>query len=59
MITAGGFGLFAMLILPRVRELDLLTLRDDSAHSLGVDAARARRYLVWCACGLTATTVAN
>lgn len=59
LITAGGFGLFAMLILPRVRELDLLTLRDDSAHSLGVDAARARRYLVWCACGLTATTVAN
>jgi iron complex transport system permease protein len=45
--------------LPRVRELDLLTLRDDSAHSLGVDAAKARRYLVWCACGLTATTVAN
>lgn len=58
-ITAGGLVLFTALIWPRVRELDLLTLRDDSAHSLGVDAVRARRYLVWCACGLTATTVAN
>lgn len=58
-ITAGGFGLFALMVWPRARELDLLTLRDDSAHSLGVDAPRARRYLVWCACGLTATTVAN
>jgi iron complex transport system permease protein len=58
-ITAGGFVLFALLIWPRARELDLLTLRDDSAHSLGVDAPRARRSLVWCACGLTATTVAN
>ena len=58
-ITAGGFVLFALLIWPRARELDLLTLRDDSAHSLCVDAPRARRSLVWCACGLTATTVAN
>ena len=58
-ITAAGFALFSLLIRPRVRELDLLTLRDDSAHSLGVDAHRARRVLVWFACGLTATTVAN
>jgi iron complex transport system permease protein len=58
-ITAAGFFLFAMMVWPRARELDLLTLRDDSAHSLGVDAPRARRSLVWCACGLTATTVAN
>lgn len=58
-ITAIGCGLFAALVWPRVRELDLLTLRDDSAHSLGVDAPRARRVLVWFACGLTATTVAN
>jgi iron complex transport system permease protein len=58
-ITAGGFALFAGMVWPRARELDLLTLRDDSAHSLGVDAPRARRSLVWCACGLTATTVAN
>jgi iron complex transport system permease protein len=58
-ITAGGCGVFAALIAPRARELDLLTLSDDTAHSLGVDAQRARRWLVWCACGLTATTVAN
>jgi len=58
-ITLGGCVLFAAMVAPRVRELDLLTLHDDSAHSLGVDAARARRWLVWCACGLTATTVAN
>ena len=58
-MTAGGCVLFAALVWPRARELDLLTLRDDSAHSLGVDAPRARRVLVWYACGLTATTVAN
>lgn len=58
-ITAAGGVLFTALVLPRTRELDLLTLHDDSAHSLGVDAARARRWLVWCACGLTAATVAN
>lgn len=58
-ITMGGSVLFAALIVPDARSLDLLTLRDDSAHSLGLDAARARRRLLWLACGLTATTVAN
>ncbi len=58
-ITAAGFGVFAGLIAPRTRDLDLMTLRDDSAHSLGIDAPRARRVLLWFACGLTATTVAN
>jgi len=58
-ITSIGCLGFAALVWPRARELDLLTLRDDSAHSLGIDAARARRTLVWCACGLTATTVSN
>ncbi|MEZ6036810.1 MAG: iron ABC transporter permease [Planctomycetota bacterium] len=58
-VTAAGFVLFAALLWPRARELDLLTLRDDSAHSLGVDAQRARRTLVWAACGLTAMTVCN
>jgi iron complex transport system permease protein len=58
-ITSIGFLLFAAAIVPRTRELDILTLRDDSAHSLGLDAARTRRILVWFACGLTATTVAN
>lgn len=58
-ITLGGCVMFAAMVVPRVRELDLLTLHDDSAHSLGVDPGPARRWLVWCACGLTATTVAN
>lgn len=58
-ITAAGFVLFAAMLVPRRRELDLLTLHDDTAHSLGVDAPRVRRWLVLCACGLTATTVSN
>ncbi len=58
-ITVVGFVIFAGLIAPRTRDLDLMTLRDDSAHSLGIDAPRARRVLLWFACGLTATTVAN
>ena len=58
-ITAIGCVVFAALVAPRARELDLLTLHDDSAYSLGVDAQRSRRWLVWCACGLTACTVAN
>ncbi|MBM4063156.1 MAG: iron ABC transporter permease [Planctomycetes bacterium] len=58
-LVLGGFVLFAAAIAPRGRDLDLLTLRDDSAHSLGLDAPRARRVLLWLACGLTATTVAN
>ncbi|MBX3462662.1 MAG: iron ABC transporter permease [Planctomycetes bacterium] len=58
-ITALGFVVFAAGIVPRLRQLDLLTLRDDSAHSLGLDAQRVRRVLLWLACGLTATTVSN
>jgi len=58
-ITMVGAILFGGLIAVRVRDLDLLTLRDDSAHGLGLDAVRARRWLLWFACGLTATTVAN
>jgi len=58
-ITAGGFVLFGLMVVPRRAELDVLTLNDDTAHSLGVDAPRVRRWLVLCACGLTATTVSN
>lgn len=58
-ITAIGCVLFTAMVWPRRRELDLLTLHDDSAYSLGVDAPAARRWFVWCACGLTATTVSN
>ena len=59
LITAGGFVLFGALVRPRASELDLLPLRDDSAPSLGIDAQRSRRVMLWYACGLTATTVAN
>ncbi len=59
LITGFGCVLFGAFVVPRVRQLDLLTLRDDSAHSLGLDAQRARRVLLWLACGLTATTVSN
>jgi iron complex transport system permease protein len=58
-MTASGALLFAALVFTRQRELDLLTLRDDTVHSLGVDAGRSRRILLWFACGLTASTVAN
>jgi iron complex transport system permease protein len=58
-ITMIGAVAFGAMVWPRARELDLLTLHDDSAWSLGVNASSARRWLVWCACGLTASTVAN
>lgn len=58
-VTAGGLMLFGAMLLPRLRELDVLTLGDDSAHSLGVQVDRARKHLLWVAAGLTAATVAN
>ncbi|MCR9244399.1 MAG: iron ABC transporter permease [bacterium] len=58
-ITAIGFFVFALGIVPRARMLDLLTIGDDGAQSLGVDAQRVRKQLLWFACGLTATTVSN
>jgi iron complex transport system permease protein len=58
-ITALGAVAFGTPLLLRHRDLDLLVLRDDSAFSLGIDPTQARRWLLWFACGLTATTVAN
>jgi iron complex transport system permease protein len=58
-ITVAGCVVFAAMAMVRRRDLDVLTLHDDVAHSLGVPAASARRWLVFCACGLTATTVCN
>lgn len=58
-ITLLGFVAFGVPLLFRARELDLLTLQEESAWSLGLDVANARRWLLWFACGLTATTVAN
>jgi len=58
-ITAAGCVVFALLANARRRDLDVLTLHDDVAHSLGVATHATRRWLVVCACGLTATTVCN
>lgn len=58
-ITVVGFLLFSAALLPRLQQLDVLTLGDDSAHSLGVEVVRARTMLLWVAAGLTAATVAN
>lgn len=58
-ITVVGFVGFGLPLVFRARDLDLLTLQDDSAYSLGLDVAQARRWLLWFACGLTAATVAN
>jgi iron complex transport system permease protein len=58
-ITAAGLLVFGGFVATRSRDLDLLTLRDDTAHGLGLDAQAARSWLLWFACGLCATTVAN
>ncbi len=56
-IVAGGLVLFGAALVPFLRDLDLLTLRDESAGSLGVNVARLRQGLLVIACGITATTV--
>jgi iron complex transport system permease protein len=58
-ITLLGFVAFGAPLAWRARELDLLTLQEESAWSLGVDVVNARRWILWLACGLTAATVAN
>ena len=58
-ITLGGFCAFGLPLAVRSRQLDLLTLSEESAWSLGLDVVNARRWLLWFACGLTAATVAN
>lgn len=59
LIAGAGLLLFGLLALRYRRDLDLLTLRDDSAYSLGVDGPRTRRTTLLLACGLTAAAVAN
>jgi iron complex transport system permease protein len=56
-IAVGLLGCGALL-LPYVRDLDLLTLLDDAAATLGVPVARRRKMFLMLACGLTAATVA-
>jgi iron complex transport system permease protein len=56
-IVGGGVVVFGLGALPFVRDMDLLTLRDESAASLGVDVGLVRQLLLLVACGLTATAV--
>lgn len=58
-ITGGGLVLLGAALVPFLRDMDLLTLKDESAASLGVDVAKVRQVLLLLACGLTAATVAN
>jgi iron complex transport system permease protein len=56
--VAVGLVVFSALIVPFVRELDLLTLGEDEARALGVRVPLVRNLLLLASCGLTATTVA-
>ncbi len=59
LITGGGLVLFGGALMPFLRDMDVLTLKEESAASLGLDVARVRQVLLLLACGLTAATVAN
>jgi iron complex transport system permease protein len=59
LITGGGLVLFGGALIPFLRDMDVLTLKEESAASLGLDVARVRQMLLLLACGLTAATVAN
>lgn len=58
-IVGLGFVLFSAVLVPFVRDMDLLTLKDESAQTLGVRVGRMRQILLLIACGVTATAVAN
>lgn len=52
-----GVLVFGVPLVAYLRDLDLLTLEDDGAATLGVNVPRLRKMLVFLACGLAATTV--
>ncbi len=56
-ILLAGLLVFGLPLAAYLRDLDLLTLRDDGAAALGVNVARLRKVLMVLACGLAATTV--
>lgn len=58
-IMASGLGLFAFVLVPFVRDMDLLTLQEESAESLGVRVSFLRQVLLVAACGLTASAVST
>lgn len=56
-IVGGGLLVFGVTALPFLRDMDLLTLKDESAESLGINVGRLRQILLFLACGLTASAV--
>jgi len=59
LIVGAGLLLFSLATVPFVRDMDLLTLRDESAESLGVTVKALRVILLFVACGVTATAVSS
>jgi iron complex transport system permease protein len=59
-VTAVALGLlvFGTLLVPFLRDLDVMTLHDEGASALGVNVLLVRSILLLVACGLTAVTVA-
>ena len=58
--TAVGVGLLILVLalLPFLRDMDLMTLKDEGASALGVNVVLVRSVLLVIACSLTAVTVA-
>jgi iron complex transport system permease protein len=50
--------LFSLALLPFLRDMDLMTLKDQGAAALGVNVVVVRSVLLVIACALTAVTVA-
>ena len=55
-VIVGAVG-FVLALVPFLRDMDLLTLEDAGAKSLGVEVVRLRKLLLGIACGITATAV--
>lgn len=57
--AVGGATVVGLVaVLPFLREMDLMTLKDDGASALGVNVVVVRSTLLCIACALTALTVA-
>jgi iron complex transport system permease protein len=54
-----GLVVFAGALVPFLRDMDLLTLRDESAQALGIRVTTLRKGLLFVACGVTATAVSS
>lgn len=57
-VVAIGLGAFSFVLLPFLRDMDLMSLKDEGASALGVNVMLVRTVLLVVACGLTAVTVA-